>query len=124
MVTRPGGEGCYICHDNKKEEFQGKVINPPVAGGGCTDCHDPHQSSLKFQLKGLLSRTFVSAATTPISSSRPTFTLPSKGEIVSRATMRTPRLTKGCWHGLPRRSVFPATRIRKRGCRKNMFTNP
>ncbi len=52
IVTRPGGEGCYICHDTKREEFKGKVIHSPVAEGGCIGCHDPHQSSLKFQLKG------------------------------------------------------------------------
>jgi predicted CXXCH cytochrome family protein len=52
IVTRPGGEGCYICHDTKREEFKGKVIHSPVAAGECIDCHDPHQSSLKFQLKG------------------------------------------------------------------------
>ncbi len=52
IVTRPGGEGCYICHDSKRQEFKGKVIHAPVAGGDCGDCHDPHQSPLKFQLKG------------------------------------------------------------------------
>ncbi|MEW6374951.1 MAG: cytochrome c3 family protein [Thermodesulfobacteriota bacterium] len=52
MVTRPGGEGCYICHDTQREAFKGKVIHSPVSEGGCSDCHDPHQSSLKFQLKG------------------------------------------------------------------------
>jgi predicted CXXCH cytochrome family protein len=52
FVTRPGGEGCYICHDTQREEFKGKVVHSPVSEGGCIDCHDPHQSSLKFQLKG------------------------------------------------------------------------
>jgi len=52
IVTRPGGEGCYICHDAQADEFKGKVIHSPVSEGGCSDCHDPHQSSLKFQLKG------------------------------------------------------------------------
>ncbi len=52
IVTRPGGEGCYICHDSKRQEFKGKAVHSPVAKGECGDCHDPHQSSLKFQLKG------------------------------------------------------------------------
>ncbi len=52
MVTRPGREGCYICHETQREEFKGKVIHSPVAEGACSDCHNPHQSDMKFQLKG------------------------------------------------------------------------
>jgi predicted CXXCH cytochrome family protein len=52
IITRPGGDGCYICHDTKIEEFKGKVVHQPISGGECIECHDPHQSGLKFQLKG------------------------------------------------------------------------
>ena len=57
IVTRSGAEGCYVCHDSKREEFKGKkVVHSPVASGGCTDCHDPHQSNSKYQLKGASQR--------------------------------------------------------------------
>lgn len=52
LVTRPGGEGCYICHEAAREKFKGKIVHPPITGGDCVGCHDPHQSSMKFQLKG------------------------------------------------------------------------
>ena len=52
LVTRPGGQGCSICHDTHRKEFKDKVVHSPVSEGGCIDCHDPHESTLKFQLKG------------------------------------------------------------------------
>ena len=52
MVTRQGGQMCYICHEAEKEKFKGKVVHYPVAEGDCTGCHDPHQSKTKYQLKG------------------------------------------------------------------------
>lgn len=51
MMTRPGAEGCYICHETEAEEFKGKSVHAPVSEGGCSDCHDPHQSPLRYQLK-------------------------------------------------------------------------
>ena len=33
---------CYGCHD--KTKFQNKTVHPPVAGGMCTSCHNPHSS--------------------------------------------------------------------------------
>ena len=33
---------CYGCHD--KAKFTKKNIHPPVAGGMCSGCHDPHTS--------------------------------------------------------------------------------
>lgn len=35
-------ELCYGCHD--KNKFEGKVTHPPVMGGMCTSCHNPHSS--------------------------------------------------------------------------------
>ncbi|MCL7489603.1 MAG: cytochrome c3 family protein [Desulfobulbaceae bacterium] len=42
---------CMICHEAKEEEFNKKVVHAPVEDG-CSSCHDPHQSPLRFQLKG------------------------------------------------------------------------
>jgi predicted CXXCH cytochrome family protein len=42
---------CLVCHQAKEEEFNKKVVHPPVEEG-CTTCHDPHQSAKRFQLKG------------------------------------------------------------------------
>lgn len=39
---------CSDCHDRKDTK---KHVHPPVAAGDCLDCHDPHQSDNKFQLK-------------------------------------------------------------------------
>ena len=50
-LERTGQELCYVCHQAKKNEFDKKVIHPPVEEG-CVDCHDPHQSSMRFQLRG------------------------------------------------------------------------
>lgn len=33
---------CYNCHD--KTKFSKKNVHPPVAGGMCSGCHDPHTS--------------------------------------------------------------------------------
>lgn len=40
---------CYDCHESKSTK---KHVHPPVAAGDCIDCHDPHQSDSKSQLKG------------------------------------------------------------------------
>lgn len=33
---------CFMCHD--KAKFSKKNIHPPVAGGDCLTCHNPHSS--------------------------------------------------------------------------------
>ena len=39
---------CHECHERKDTK---KHVHPPVAAGDCIDCHDPHQSDNKSQLK-------------------------------------------------------------------------
>jgi predicted CXXCH cytochrome family protein len=34
---------CFSCHGRKM--FEGKDVHPPVAGGMCTMCHDPHSEN-------------------------------------------------------------------------------
>jgi predicted CXXCH cytochrome family protein len=49
LLTDNGKAGlCGECHERKDTK---KHVHPPVAAGGCLDCHDPHQSDNKFQLK-------------------------------------------------------------------------
>jgi predicted CXXCH cytochrome family protein len=49
LLTDNGKAGlCSECHKRKNTK---KYVHPPVATGGCLDCHDPHQSDNKFQLK-------------------------------------------------------------------------
>ncbi len=48
-LTDNGKAGlCSECHERKNTK---KYVHPPVAAGDCLDCHDPHQSNNKFQLK-------------------------------------------------------------------------
>lgn len=50
VLTDNGKAGlCAECHERKDTK---KHVHPPVAAGDCLDCHDPHQSDNKFQLKG------------------------------------------------------------------------
>lgn len=50
LLTANGKAGlCSECHERKDTK---KHVHPPVAAGDCTDCHDPHQSDNKAQLKG------------------------------------------------------------------------
>ncbi|MFA7402999.1 MAG: cytochrome c3 family protein [Pelobacteraceae bacterium] len=50
LLTDNGKIGlCSECHERKDTL---KHVHPPVAAGDCLDCHDPHQSDNKFQLKG------------------------------------------------------------------------
>jgi predicted CXXCH cytochrome family protein len=49
--SRTGARECYVCHENKKDDFAKSNPHKPVAQGKCIDCHDPHQSGAKFQLK-------------------------------------------------------------------------
>ena len=49
LLTDKGKAGlCNECHERKDTK---KHVHPPVATGDCLDCHDPHQSDNKFQLK-------------------------------------------------------------------------
>jgi len=41
-LTVPVPDLCYQCHD--KANFTKTNIHPPVAGGACLSCHDPHAS--------------------------------------------------------------------------------
>ncbi len=49
--SRTGAQECYVCHENKKEDFSKPNAHKPLAQGGCIACHDAHQSETKFQLK-------------------------------------------------------------------------
>lgn len=51
QLARSGGDLCFVCHENKRQEFNSKVVHAPLEEG-CLDCHDPHQSQRRFQLKG------------------------------------------------------------------------
>jgi predicted CXXCH cytochrome family protein len=49
VLTDKGKAGlCNECHERKDTK---KHVHPPVAAGDCLDCHDPHQSDNKAQLK-------------------------------------------------------------------------
>lgn len=50
QLARDDRDMCMICHEAKREEFSKKVVHAPVEEG-CSTCHDPHQSPVKFQLK-------------------------------------------------------------------------
>jgi len=41
-LAAPVPELCFMCHD--KTKFSKKNIHPPVAGGGCLACHNPHSA--------------------------------------------------------------------------------
>lgn len=47
-LNKNKAELCSECHERKDTK---KHVHPPVAAGDCLDCHDPHQSDNKFQLK-------------------------------------------------------------------------
>ncbi|MGV1100014.1 cytochrome c3 family protein [Thiovibrio sp. JS02] len=50
-MERSGQELCLVCHQGKREEFNESVVHAPVKEG-CTDCHNPHESPMRFQLRG------------------------------------------------------------------------
>ena len=50
-IARTGQDLCVVCHQAKKEEFKQDVIHAPVKEG-CVSCHNPHESSMRFQLRG------------------------------------------------------------------------
>lgn len=45
-----GGELCFECHDDLKEDFEMEYIHAPVEES-CTGCHDPHSGQAQFMLK-------------------------------------------------------------------------
>lgn len=51
QLARDDRTMCMVCHQAKEEEFKKNVVHAPVEEG-CTQCHDPHQSNKRFQLKG------------------------------------------------------------------------
>jgi predicted CXXCH cytochrome family protein len=51
-ISRAGADLCISCHQEEKKIYDEKVIMPPVRDGNCTVCHDPHQSSQRFLLRG------------------------------------------------------------------------
>lgn len=50
-IERTGQELCLVCHQAKREEFNDSVVHAPVKDG-CVDCHNPHESPMRFQLRG------------------------------------------------------------------------
>jgi len=50
-LERTGQELCLVCHQAKREEFSQGNIHKPVTKG-CTECHNPHESPMRFQLRG------------------------------------------------------------------------
>ena len=51
QLARTGSDLCFVCHESKRQEFNSKIVHAPLEEG-CLDCHDPHQSQRRFQLKG------------------------------------------------------------------------
>jgi predicted CXXCH cytochrome family protein len=49
-LIKPDLDLCLGCHEKQKAFFKQKVIHPPVKRD-CISCHNPHQSSYKFQLE-------------------------------------------------------------------------
>ena len=47
-LTQKGPDLCTMCHAPKNKK---KTVHPPVMGGDCTLCHNPHQSPNKAMLK-------------------------------------------------------------------------
>lgn len=50
-LERTGQELCMVCHQAKQQEFNDNVVHQPVKEG-CVDCHNPHESPMRFQLRG------------------------------------------------------------------------
>lgn len=46
-------ELCFGCHEAKRDMMLEEHVHTPVADGNCVGCHDPHQSDLRFTLKGI-----------------------------------------------------------------------
>ncbi|MEZ4999554.1 MAG: cytochrome c3 family protein [Bacteroidales bacterium] len=40
---------CYRCHEDFESKY--KVIHGPVAGGYCSECHNPHQGTNRYMLR-------------------------------------------------------------------------
>ena len=44
------GQLCFQCHQDRKDGFNRKYVHAPVAEN-CNNCHDPHSSKYRFQLR-------------------------------------------------------------------------
>ncbi len=51
-ISKAGGDLCISCHQEEKRTYRAKATMLPVREGDCAACHDPHESSQKFQLRG------------------------------------------------------------------------
>jgi predicted CXXCH cytochrome family protein len=49
MYTSSQPKLCYTCHEDFSKKFA--FVHGPVAGGFCTDCHNPHSSEFPKLLK-------------------------------------------------------------------------
>ena len=50
LIASPAeGRLCFVCHEDRKEEFVMENIHPPVEED-CSQCHDPHSSPNDYQL--------------------------------------------------------------------------
>lgn len=50
-ATEPSNDNpCYNCHTDKIGPFSQEYIHGPVAGGGCTVCHNPHGTAFDKNL--------------------------------------------------------------------------
>ncbi len=50
FAERSGTKLCLVCHQGLKRELKQKYVHLPAADG-CIDCHDPHQSGMRYQLR-------------------------------------------------------------------------
>jgi predicted CXXCH cytochrome family protein len=52
MLIALDDELCFSCHEDRKEEWEGKKFSHgPTAAGECLECHNPHASDNVFWLK-------------------------------------------------------------------------
>lgn len=49
LLKGKGRQLCFSCHD--ESDFGGVYVHGPIAGGGCTTCHLPHESQYESLLK-------------------------------------------------------------------------
>ena len=48
-LVSPVPDLCFMCHD--RGAFSKKNVHPPVAGGDCSSCHDPHSTNAPSLLR-------------------------------------------------------------------------
>jgi predicted CXXCH cytochrome family protein len=49
QLVATGNDLCFLCHQDRKEEFTRKSIHKPVSES-CTKCHDAHNANYKYLL--------------------------------------------------------------------------